>query len=93
MNTLSEPMPCAVIRQPSSKRCGVMRSTSRSLNAPGSDSSALMTRYVGLPVSFARSDALRPIGKPAPPRPRRVAALISSMTACGSSARALSSAA
>ena len=48
--------------------------TSRSLNAPGSDSSALTTRYFGFALLRSISDALRPIGKPAPPRPRRFAA-------------------
>ena len=65
---------------------------SRSLNVPGSDSSALTTRYVGLPVPFARKLALRPVGKKAPPRPRRPESRISWTTAAGSICRAFSSA-
>src|ERR671919_761179 len=93
MNTLCDSIPWAVMRQPSMSRCGVKRITSRSLKAPGSDSSALITRYVGLPVPLARSEALRPVGKPAPPRPRRFAVVIASTIACGSIARACASAA
>ena len=35
---------CAVIRQPSSSLCGTLNMISRSLNVPGSDSSAFTTR-------------------------------------------------
>ncbi len=90
MKTFVEPIACAVIRQPSISRWGTRNMISRSLNVPGSDSSALTTRYVGLPVPFARKLAFLPIGKPAPPRPRTFAPRISSSTADGSSPRAFS---
>ncbi len=64
---------------------------SRSLNVPGSDSSALTHRYVGLPVPFARKLAFRPIGNPAPPRPRRFEARSCSITCSGFSLRAFAS--
>src|SRR5690242_3868041 len=92
MNTFCEPIACAVIRQPSISRCGLRIMISRSLKVPGSDSSALTHRYVGLPVPFARKLALRPIGKPAPPRPRRFDARSSSTTASGFIPRAFASA-
>src|ERR671910_1618586 len=91
MKTRSEPIACAVIRQPSINRNGTVNMISRSLKVPGSDSSALTTRYVGLPVSFARKLALRPVGQNAPPRPRRPESRISWTTAAGSSCRARSS--
>src|ERR687892_2107585 len=91
MNTFVDSIACAVIRQPSISRCGTRNMISRSLNVPGSDSSALTTRYVGRPVSFARKLAFLPIGNPAPPRPRMFAARISSSTADGSIPRARSS--
>src|SRR6266571_698012 len=83
MKTCLAPIACAAIRQPSMNRCGTRRISSRSLNAPGSDSSALATTYVGLPATSGGWTrlSLRPIGKPAPPRPRNVAVEISSITA------------
>src|SRR5262245_19809283 len=93
MNTCFEPIACAAIRQPSMKRCGVRLMISRSLKEPGSDSSAFATTYVGLPAvsgGWTRL-SLRPIGKPAPPRPRSVAFEISSITASRLIARAFSS--
>ena len=57
---------------------------SRSLNVPGSDSSAFTATYVGFGLSLGMKLALRPVGKNAPPRPRRFDAVSSSMSACGS---------
>src|SRR5918996_3496075 len=91
MKTFLDSIPCAVIRQPSSSRCGARSMISRSLNDPGSDSSAFTTRYVGRPVPLARKLAFLPIGKPAPPRPRRFEAISSSTICCGSSPRAFAS--
>ena len=42
----------------------------RSLNVPGSLSSAFTTRYRASPSRFGVSFHFRPAGKPAPPRPR-----------------------
>jgi hypothetical protein len=55
---------------------------SRSLKVPGSDSSALTTMYLGK-TSFGTKDHFIPVGKPAPPRPRRPEAFTSSMTCSG----------
>ena len=54
---------------PSMSRCGFFCISSRSLKVPGSDSSALQTRYLSI-VPLGMKDILRPIAKPAPPRPR-----------------------
>ena len=56
---------------PSSSRCGSHSQTARSMNAPGSPSSALQIRYFwSLGVARAICHFL-PVGKPPPPRPRR----------------------
>src|SRR5579862_1977329 len=91
MKTSDDSMACAAMRQPSMSRCGTVAMTWRSLNAPGSDSSALTTRYFGFALFRSMSDALRPIGKPAPPRPRSVAFCSSSMSSSEDIARARSS--
>ena len=55
---------------------------SRSLQVPGSNSSALITRKDGRPSdTFGMNDHFIPVGNPAPPRPRRPDAFISSMIA------------
>src|SRR6266540_1258007 len=92
MKTLRERIASAAIRQPSISRCGLRPMITRSLNAPGSDSSALMTRYEGRAPLRSTRLALRPVGKPAPPRPRSVDVTSSSISASGSIARAFSSA-
>src|SRR2546421_4823129 len=92
MKTCCDRIACAMIRQPSSSRCGTRSMISRSLNVPGSDSSAFTVRYVGLPLSAGMKLAFFPVAKNAPPRPRRLAVFSSSITHCGSCARALASA-
>ena len=54
---------------PSISMCGFFCISSRSLNVPGSDSSALQTRYFSM-FPWGRNEAFWPIRKPAPPRPR-----------------------
>ena len=93
MKTLCDWIPCAAIRQPSMNRCGARRMISRSLKAPGSDSSAFATTYAGLRRLSGGGTRLifRPIGKPAPPRPRSFAFEIVSISCSGDIPRAFSS--
>ena len=42
-----------------------------SLQVPGSDSSPLTRTYFGFSDVFGTNDHFMPVGKPAPPRPRR----------------------
>ena len=75
---------------PSSSMCGLFCMISRSLKVPGSDSSALQTRYLGM-SPLGRKPAFWPIRKPAPPRPRMPELEISSITASGGISSALRS--
>ncbi len=83
MNERLAPMQYAPMMIPSISRWGFFCISSRSLKVPGSDSSALQTRYLSI-VPLGMKDILRPIAKPAPPRPRTPEASISSRTAPGS---------
>ena len=67
---------------PSMSMCGLFCMSSRSLNVPGSDSSALQTRYLST-FAFGMNEIFLPLGKPAPPRPRRPEAMSSSTTSAG----------
>src|SRR4051812_32319542 len=69
-----------------------MRRMVRSLKVPGSPSAPFTTTVVGsVGVLFSMTVRhLRPVGKPAPPRPRNPAASSSSITATRSTARAFS---
>ena len=67
---------------PSMSMCGLFCMSSRSLNVPGSDSSALQTRYLST-STFGMNEIFLPLGKPAPPRPRRPEAMSSSVTSLG----------
>ena len=62
------PAACEAITIPSISMCGDFCISSRSLNVPGSDSSALHTRYLSI-EPLGRNEILVPIAKPAPPRP------------------------
>ncbi len=53
---------------------------SRSWQVPGSLSSELQTMYFCIGALRGMNDHLRPVGKPAPPRPRRPEAFTASMT-------------
>ncbi|KAH9419256.1 hypothetical protein DERP_005763 [Dermatophagoides pteronyssinus] len=72
------PIALPATKHPSTNLCGSWRIISRSLQVPGSPSSALTTKYFGRP-----SDGLfmklhfKPVGKPAPPRPRNPDVFIS----------------
>ncbi len=72
MNTQPSSAPTAAIpsSRPSSTRCGCSARICRSLNVPGSDSSALQITYFGVAACAATSPHFRPAGKPAPPIPR-----------------------
>ena len=85
------PAACAAIIIPSINMCELFCMSSRSLKVPGSDSSALHTRYLSMSPR-GRKAALRPAGKPAPPRPRSPEASSSATTSEGSIASALRSA-
>jgi hypothetical protein len=74
------------IATPSTSPCGFLNINSRSLNVPGSDSSALQQRYLAI-SPFGKKLAFFPVGKPAPPRPRSPLASSSSTSASGSSSR------
>ncbi len=69
---------------PSTRVCGLAIISGMSLQVPGSDSSALTTRYFGLGLSCGMKPHFIPVGKPAPPRPRRPESLTRSMIAPGS---------
>ena len=75
---------------PSMSRCGFFCISSRSLNVPGSDSSALHTRYLSI-MPRGMKDIFLPIAKPAPPRPRTPDARISFITSSALIANALRS--
>ena len=78
----------AAMIMPSISRCGFFWISSRSLKVPGSDSSALQTRYLSI-VPLGRKETFLPIAKPAPPRPRTPEAWSSVSTSSGSILSAL----
>ncbi len=80
----------AAMTIPSISMCGDFCISSRSLNVPGSDSSALHTRYFSI-EPLGRNEIFVPIAKPAPPRPRMFDALSCSSTSSGVIASALRS--
>src|SRR3954466_9093846 len=54
---------------PSTSTWGLAIMSGMSLQVPGSDSSALTTRYFGFGLSCGMNDHFMPVGKPAPPLP------------------------
>ncbi len=72
MKMKAQPAPAAIAAMvaPSISWWGFFCISSRSLNAPGSDSSALQQRNFSMSPR-GRNEAFLPIEKPAPPRPRR----------------------
>ena len=76
---------------PSMSMCGLFCMSSRSLKVPGSDSSALQTRYLSI-APLGRKEIFLPIAKPAPPRPRMAETSSSCRTSAGVMASALRSA-
>src|SRR3954462_1602819 len=84
----------AAISAPSTSLCGSWRMISRSLDEPGSRSSGLITRKLGLPGlgSLGMKPHFMPVGKPAPPRPRSPDSLTAVMMSSGAMASAVLSA-
>ncbi len=89
-NARTAPIVSAAICRPSRTWYGLRASSARSLKLPGSPSAPFATTYRS-PTSSppARIDShLRPVGKPAPPRPRNPDAVRASTTASGPMVRA-----
>ena len=72
MKPILEPMARPAIMVPSMTACGSCRKITWSLQVPGSDSSPLTRTYLGLVATVLGTKLhFMPVGKPAPPRPRR----------------------
>ena len=82
-NALEAPIAYAAMSIPSMSECGSPSMTARSMNAPGSPSSALQIRYFSVPADLRAAFHLNHVGNPAPPRPARPDTLISSITCSG----------
>ena len=84
---LLAPTANAAISAPSSTRYGSRRRIMRSLNEPGSPSAAFTTTVVGSASEALAATVchLRPVGNPAPPRPRSPDDATASITDAGPS--------
>ena len=69
---------------PSMTECGSCRKMTWSLQVPGSDSSPLTRTYFGFSDFLGTKLHFMPVGKPAPPRPRRPLAFMVLMIQLGS---------
>jgi hypothetical protein len=76
-------MALAAMVMPSTTEWGSASSTERSMKAPGSPSSALQSTYLTSPGAAAQNSHFKPVGNPAPPRPRRPEAFISATIPSG----------
>jgi hypothetical protein len=76
---------------PSTSACGSFIISGRSRQVPGSPSSALTTTYFGFGLSCGMNCHFIPVGKPAPPRPRRLDSLTRVISSSGCMPRALRS--
>src|ERR1700735_3995175 len=89
MKPILEPMANPAMITPSITEWGSYSKIRRSLQVPGSLSSPLTRTYFGLGAVLGTKDHLSPVGKPAPPRPRRPEAFISLMMPSAPRAMAL----
>ncbi len=92
MNALLARMAKLLMITPSTSVCGRAIISGMSLQVPGSDSSALTTRYFGWGLSCGMKPHFIPVGKPAPPRPRSPESLTAEMMSSGAIASAFVSA-
>ncbi len=69
---------------PSRTECGSLSSTERSMNAPGSPSSALQMMYFDVPGAMRVKRHFIPVRNPAPPRPRSPESIITLIKPSGS---------
>src|ERR1700761_9064823 len=88
MKPIFAPMARPAIMVPSMTACGSCRKMTWSLQVPGSDSSPLTRTYLGFSETLGTNDHFMPVGKPAPPRPRRPEAFMVLMIHSGPSAMA-----
>ena len=71
------------MRMPSISACGSFIISGRSRQVPGSPSSALTTTYFGFGLSCGMNCHFMPVGKPAPPRPRKFESLTMAIRSSG----------